>query len=82
MTGPGVRADPSTRYPGTHLFNLIGMGDPACHLSSVCLSCGRFLEASGADDCPHCGHHFGAGDAAGTSAEPTSGQDDRHGSAR
>jgi catechol 2,3-dioxygenase-like lactoylglutathione lyase family enzyme len=31
------------------------MGDPACHLSSVCISCGRFLEDAGASECPHCG---------------------------
>lgn len=29
------------------------MGDPACHLSSVCLSCGRFVEEAEAV-CPHC----------------------------
>jgi len=34
---------------------LAGMGDPACHLSSVCISCGRFLEAAGVSACPHCG---------------------------
>jgi hypothetical protein len=32
------------------------MGDAACHLQSVCLSCGRFVEAVGpAGRCPHCG---------------------------
>ena len=31
------------------------MGDPACHLSSVCLSCGRFIESVDAARCPHCG---------------------------
>lgn len=31
------------------------MGDPACHLSSVCLSCGRFVEDADAATCPHCG---------------------------
>ena len=30
------------------------MGDPACHLSSVCLSCGRFVEEAEAV-CPQCG---------------------------
>jgi uncharacterized glyoxalase superfamily protein PhnB len=30
------------------------MGDPACHLSSVCLACGRFIEEAEAT-CPHCG---------------------------
>lgn len=38
-----------------HLVTLAGMGDPACHLSSVCLSCGRFLESAAASACPHCG---------------------------
>lgn len=32
------------------------MGDPACHLASVCLSCGRFLEEVELAECPHCGH--------------------------
>lgn len=34
------------------------MGDPACWLSSTCLSCGRFVDAELVDDdntCPHCG---------------------------
>lgn len=31
------------------------MGDPACYLNSVCLSCGRFLEAVPQSACPHCG---------------------------
>jgi catechol 2,3-dioxygenase-like lactoylglutathione lyase family enzyme len=30
------------------------MGDPACHLSSVCLACGRFIEEA-ETVCPHCG---------------------------
>ncbi|HSM46058.1 MAG TPA: VOC family protein [Acidimicrobiia bacterium] len=34
------------------------MGDPACHLSSVCLSCGRFLETAGVSACPHCGEYL------------------------
>lgn len=32
------------------------MGDPACHLASVCLGCGRFLETADLDICPHCGN--------------------------
>ncbi|HUG32796.1 MAG TPA: VOC family protein [Acidimicrobiia bacterium] len=31
------------------------MGDPACHLSSTCLACGRFSEGSHVHRCPHCG---------------------------
>lgn len=31
------------------------MGDPACHLSSACLACGRFVEDPDASVCPHCG---------------------------
>ncbi|HUG07405.1 MAG TPA: VOC family protein [Acidimicrobiia bacterium] len=31
------------------------MGDPACHLSSACLTCGRFVEDPDASVCPHCG---------------------------
>jgi predicted RNA-binding Zn-ribbon protein involved in translation (DUF1610 family) len=33
------------------------MGDDACWLDRVCMSCGRFLEADHVDDltCPHCG---------------------------
>lgn len=31
------------------------MGDPACHLSAVCLSCGRYIEEAEVDICPHCG---------------------------
>jgi hypothetical protein len=33
------------------------MGDPACFLSSTCITCGRMLEpgAADADRCPHCG---------------------------
>ena len=31
------------------------MGDAACHLDSVCLSCGRFIEAVDTGGyCPHC----------------------------
>jgi hypothetical protein len=31
------------------------VGDAACHLDSVCLSCGRFIEAVGTGGCcPHC----------------------------
>lgn len=31
------------------------MGDPACHLSSACLSCGRYLGGPYLPQCPHCG---------------------------
>ncbi len=33
------------------------MGDAACHLDAVCLSCGRFRDGalSRDDVCPHCG---------------------------
>lgn len=40
--------------PG-HGDSLEPMGDPACHLSSVCLSCGRFIEEPDVATCPHCG---------------------------
>lgn len=35
--------------------SLGSMGDPACHLSSVCLGCGRFVEGADVPVCPHCG---------------------------
>lgn len=31
------------------------MGDSACHLSAVCLSCGRYIEETAGEACPHCG---------------------------
>lgn len=36
------------------------MGDPACHLSRTCLSCGRLIDdgngsSAGEERCPHCG---------------------------
>jgi len=37
------------------------MGDPACHLSSVCISCGRFLEGAQQLACPHCGELLDGG---------------------
>lgn len=36
------------------------MGDPACYLSSVCLTCGRFLEPVDVSICPHCGQEIEA----------------------
>lgn len=34
------------------------MGDPACYLSSVCLTCGTFLETVDVSVCPHCGEEI------------------------
>lgn len=40
------------------------MGDPACHMTSICLSCGCFLETPRWEDqrCPHCGQEVDAPD--------------------
>lgn len=46
------------------------MGDPACHLSSVCISCGRFLEADRASACPHCGEPLDHGQAGHRDTSP------------
>ena len=39
------------------------MGDPACHLSSVCISCGKFVEGTSPPACPHCGELMDGGPA-------------------
>lgn len=34
------------------------MGDPACWLGAVCLSCGRVVESNESGACPVCGWAF------------------------